>query len=235
MFELIAAFFTLSVLEIVLGIDNIIFLALLVDKLPEAQKKKARFIGLGLALILRVGLLLGINLIIHMEMPILAFAHLEFSGKDLLMLAGGLFLIFKSTSHIHEMFNHTEEHSLAMQPKAHGLTGIVLQIALIDLVFSFDSVITAVGMTRNIPLIIAAMTLAMGIMLFASKWVSDIVTTYPTLKNLALSFILMIGVMLVGEGFGASIPKGYIYFGMGFSLGVEVLNILTTSRKKKKE
>ncbi len=230
--ELAGAFLTLSVLEIVLGIDNIIFLALLVAKLPPQDQKRARFIGLGLALVLRIIMLLGLNVIIQMQEPILTLFGTSFSGKDLLMIAGGLFLIAKSTMHIHEMFTEEQKNEIKAKPSGKSFLSLILQIAIIDLVFSFDSVITAIGMTQNIPVIIAAMTVAILVMLFASKWVSDIVVTYPTLKNLALSFILMIGVMLVGDGFGAEIPKTYIYFGMAFSLGVEMLNIFTAKKKK---
>lgn len=234
-YELLAAFLTLSVLEIVLGIDNIIFIALLVEKIPEEQRKKARIVGLSLALIMRIGLLLGIGWIISLKEPFISVMDMAFSGKDLLMIGGGLFLIFKTTHHIHEMFTDEQKDEIKHSRKKTSFAMMIVQIVIIDFVFSFDSVITAVGMTRDIPVIIAAMTLAMGVMMFASKWVSDIVINYPTLKNLALSFILMIGVFLIGEGFGAHIPKGYIYFGMGFSLGVEILNILTSRKKAKKK
>jgi predicted tellurium resistance membrane protein TerC len=230
-YHLWVSLLSLSVLEIVLGIDNIVFIALVVGHLNPAQRKKARLIGLMLALFMRVGLLFSIVWILGLKEPLFAaFGH-SFSGKDLMMLGGGLFLLYKATGSMHE------ELTPADRPTAKEYTGgfnkTIAQIVAIDFVFSFDSVITAVGVTSHIGVIVAAMVIAMGVMLAASGYIADFIDRNPTIKMLALAFILMIGVLLVGEGLGMHVPKGYIYFGMAFSLGVEVLNMVVRKRRKK--
>lgn len=227
-----ASFLTLTALEIVLGIDNIVFIALVVQHLPEKQRDKARVIGLSLALLMRVGMLLGIAWIIGLKEPWFSIFSYEFSGKDIMMLFGGLFLLAKGTSSIHEAVAHDEK--IMEKDFKGGFNATIINIVIIDLIFSFDSVITAVGLTENIPVIIAAMVVAMAVMLVSSSYVADFIARFPTLKMLALSFIMMIGVFLVAEGLGFHVPKGYIYFGMAFSLGVEVLNILARRKKGKK-
>lgn len=222
---------TLTALEIVLGIDNLVFIALIIQHLPNKKREYARRIGLSLALILRVILLLSIAWVLSLTKPLVTAFGNEFSGKDILLILGGLFLIYKSTTSVHEMFSDEDEKEL--KGNKHNMSLTILQIMLIDLVFSFDSVITAVGMTKNIPIIIVAMTIAMGIMLVFTGLVSKFIFKYPSLKTLAISFILMIGVLLVGEGFGAHIDRAYIYFAMGFSCLVETINILVQAKKSK--
>ncbi len=226
---LLASFLTLASLEIVLGIDNIVFIAIVVGHLHKAQRQRARVIGLTLAMALRIIMLFGIVWIIGLREPWLHVLEFEFSGKDLMMLAGGLFLLYKATNGIHEEI--TDEEKGELKTFKGGFVSTVGQIIVIDLIFSFDSVITAVGLTDHIYVIIAAMGVAMLIMLAASGYISDFIDRHATLKMLALSFIMMIGVFLVAEGLGFHVPKGYIYFAMAFSLGVEVLNM--TVRKKR--
>ena len=230
---ILASFFSLTLLEIVLGIDNIVFIALLVQHLPEQQRIKARNIAIFLAFAMRIGLLFGIAWVISLTEPLVTIFNHVFSGKDLMMLAGGLFLIWKATSHIHEMFCHEKEDKYKKSTGSFSAT--IFQAVIIDLVFSFDSVITAVGMTQIIPVIIAAMVVSMVFMLFSVGFISDFVKRFPTLKILALSFILLIGILLMGEGFGLHIPRGYIYSAMAFSLFVETLNILSGKRRAKKK
>lgn len=228
---LIASFISLTALEIILGIDNIIFIALLVEHLPPNQRKKVRNIGITLAFIMRVAMLLGIVWIIGLKEPLVTVASYSLSGKDLMMLAGGLFLMYKATSGIHE------EVSGELKKEYSGFSGAffatILQIILIDLVFSFDSIMTAVGITEHTTIIIAAMAIAMVVMLLASNVIADFIQKYPTLKMLALSFVMLIGLLLTSEAFGVHVPKGYIYMAMAFSLGVETLNILRGFKKKK--
>lgn len=223
---------TLTVLEIVLGIDNLVFIALLIQHLPKKAREQARRIGLTLALGMRVLLLLSIAWVLHLTKPFLQIGPFDFSGKDVLLLLGGLFLIYKATTAVHEMF--TDEDEKALLNSKSNMVMTVLQIIVIDLVFSFDSVITAVGLTQNIPVIIIAMSIAMLIMLFFTGFVSDFITKYPSIKTLAISFIMLIGVLLVGEAFGAHLPRGYIYFAMAFSGAVESINILVRNKKETK-
>lgn len=229
-YTLWASFLSLTALEIVLGIDNVVFLALLVNHLPEQQRQKARIIGLALALLMRIALLFSVVWLMSLREPWITLFDLSLSGKDLLMLGGGLFLIAKGTSSIHDEVAGSRAEDYKEFSGGFAIT--VLQIIVIDFIFSFDSVITAVGLTTNIYVIIAAMTVAMVIMLISSRFVSDFIATHPTLKMLALSFIMMIGVFLVAEGLGFHVPKGYIYFGMAFSLAVESLNMLARKRKR---
>jgi predicted tellurium resistance membrane protein TerC len=231
-YALWASFFSLTALEIVLGIDNVVFIALIVSHLPRAQREKARVLGLSLALGMRIAMLFGIVWIIGLKAPWIQIFDLNFSGKDLMMLVGGLFLLHKATSSIHDEV--TGDQKTELQEFKGGFASTILQIVFIDLIFSFDSVITAVGLTENIPVIVAAMTVAMIVMLASSGYISSFISKYPTIKMLAMSFVMMIGVLLVAEGFGMHVPKGYIYFGMAFSLGVELLNILVRKKKSRK-
>lgn len=223
---------TLTGLEIVLGIDNIIFIAILVSKLPAHQRDKGRIIGLGLAMITRILLLLSLFWIMQLTKPLFSVFSLEITGRDIVLILGGLFLLAKSTMEIHSSMNgEHDEHNTNV--KSANFLFIITQIAIIDIVFSLDSVITAVGMAQHIQIMILAVIIAVGVMMFASKAISTFIDKNPTIKILALAFLILIGFALVGEGFGLHIPKGYIYFAMAFSLSVEFINIY--SRKKQKE
>lgn len=217
------ALVTLTTLEIVLGVDNIVFVAILVGNLPKARQAVARRIGLGLAMVARIALLLSISWVMGLTRPVFTAFHLEVSGRDIILLLGGLFLLGKSTLEIHERLEGHEGASSA-KPAA-SFRSVLIQIMLLDLVFSLDSVITAVGMVDQVPVMVAAIVIAVGIMLFSSGVISDFIHRHPTVKMLALSFLLLIGVMLVLEGFGKHVEKGYIYAAMAFSLFVEVLNM----------
>ena len=214
---------TLTLLELVLGIDNIIFISILVSKLPKAQQETARRIGLFMAMFMRIGLLLLLSVIIGLVEPIFTVLEQPFSGRDLILLAGGLFLIWKSTGEIHHSLEG-EEAPPEMKAKANVISTIV-QIILIDLVFSLDSIITAVGMVDDVRIMIAAVLVSLGLMMLFAKGIGEFVEAHPSIKMLALSFLVVVGVVLVAEGFGHHVPKGYIYFGMAFSFSVEMLNI----------
>ena len=217
------AFLTLLLLEVVLGIDNVVFISILAGRLPVADRSKARYIGLGLAMFLRIALLLSLSWIIRLTAPLFSIMDHAISGRDLILLGGGLFLIGKST---HEIHNRLEgEDHLTDTRATPSFAGVIFQILLLDLVFSLDSVITAVGMVDNISIMITAIVVAVILMMAFAGPVSNFVERHPTVKMLALSFLLLIGVTLVAEGWGLHIPKGYIYFAMAFSLFVEVLNI----------
>lgn len=229
-YHLIASFLSLTALEIVLGIDNVVFIALVVGHLPKKEQQRARVSGLILALFFRIAMLFGIVWIISLKEPWLHIFDFDLSGKDLMMLGGGLFLLHKGTNSIHdELTGDTKEEYKAMKG---GFYATIMQIVIIDMIFSFDSVITAVGLTEHIYVIIAAMTIAMIVMLVSSGYIADFIATHPTIKMLALSFVMMIGVFLIAEGLGFHVPKGYIYFGMAFSLGVEILNMLVRKKRK---
>ncbi len=219
------ALLTLTVLEIVLGIDNIVFISILADKLPKAEQPKARQLGLGLALITRILLLLSLSWIIKLENPLftLPVVNLGISGRDLILMGGGLFLIYKATHEIHDKLEG--KHGEVSAKVAASLTAVVIQIGLLDIVFSLDSVITAVGMAQSIYVMIAAVMIAVGIMMFAATPLSEFVSQHPTVKILALSFLLLIGTSLIAEGLHQHIEKGYVYFAMGFSVFVEILNL----------
>jgi predicted tellurium resistance membrane protein TerC len=219
---------TLTLLEIVLGIDNVIFISILAGKLPENQQAKARNLGLALALITRILLLLSIKWLMGLTGTLFQVGDHEFSGKDLILLAGGLFLIAKSTHEIHAKLEEAEESHPV--PAQGGFVGVIIQIMLLDIVFSLDSVITAVGMATQLGVMVAAVVIAVGVMLLAAGAVSGFVNQYPTIKMLALAFLILIGVVLVADGFGQHIERGYIYFAMAFSTIVEMLNL--KSRKK---
>ena len=222
-------FTTLTVLEIVLGIDNIIFISILASKLPRDQQGKARFIGLGLAMIMRIALLFSLSWIVRLTAPLLAVLGQEISGRDLVLLIGGLFLIGKATREIHERLEGEEgEGSAKVAP---SLRSVLIQIMLLDIVFSLDSVITAVGMVDELGVMIAAVVTAVAFMMLFARPVSEFVERHPTIKMLALSFLILIGVSLVAESFDQHIPKGYIYFAMAFSVMVEMLNLRTRTKK----
>ncbi|HEY9422717.1 MAG TPA: TerC family protein [Thermoanaerobaculia bacterium] len=217
------ALLTLTVLEIVLGIDNIIFISILAGKLPQDQQAKARRVGLGLAMFMRIALLLSIAWLAKLTDPLFEVFNHGVSGRDLILLIGGIFLLFKATREIHERLEGEEGHSNAKAAASFG--AVIAQILVLDLVFSLDSVITAVGMANDVPVMITAVVVAVGVMMFAAGPVSDFVNRHPTVKMLALSFLLLIGMALVADGLGQHIPKGYIYFAMGFSVLVELLNL----------
>ena len=226
------AFGTLVVLEIVLGIDNVIFISILAGKLPAHEQQKARMTGLALAVITRLLLLLSLSWIIGLTAPIVTLSTFALSGRDLILLAGGLFLLGKSTREIHQKLEGEEGHA-SSGVKA-SFASVVTQILLLDIVFSLDSVITAVGMVDRLSIMIAAVLVATFVMIISARAISDFVNRHPTVKILALSFLLLIGFTLIVEGFHQHIPKGYIYFAMAFSVFVEMLN-LRMKRKKKTE
>jgi predicted tellurium resistance membrane protein TerC len=217
------AFLTLLMLEVVLGIDNIIFISILAEKLPAEQRSRARYIGLGLALVMRIILLFSLSWVIGLTAPLFAVFRQEFSGRDLILILGGLFLLAKATFEIHENLEGEQGHASA-RVKA-TFTSVIIQILLLDVVFSLDSVITAVGMVRQIEIMIAAVVVAVALMMLFAAPVSNFVAKHPTIKMLALSFLLLIGLTLIVESFEIHIPKGYIYFAMGFSVFVELLNL----------
>lgn len=222
--EIFVSVLTLVLLEIVLGIDNIVFLSILSSKLPVHQQKKARRLGLILAMFLRLGLLSLISFIMHLQSELFVLFGKSFSGKDLILLAGGVFLIYKSTSEIYHKMEG-EEGDVTNNIKVMSFAKVLVQILLIDMVFSIDSIITAVGMARELWVMFVAVILSVGVMLFASEAISKFINNHPAFKMLALSFLLLIGFSLVGEGFGIHIPKGYIYFAMAFSLFVDVVQM----------
>ena len=225
------ALLTLTALEVVLGIDNVIFISILAGKLPEAQQGKARRLGLAAAMVTRLMLLGTLAWIIGLTKPFFTVLGLAISGRDLILIAGGLFLIAKSTSEIHERLEGEEGHASAKVAPA--FAGVILQIMLLDIVFSLDSVITAVGMVDHIAVMATAVIIAVGIMMLSADSISRFVTRHPTIKMLALSFLLLIGFTLVVEGLHQHIAKGYIYFAMAFSLFVELLNIRMRTRAKR--
>ena len=224
------ALLTLTVLEIVLGIDNIIFISILAGKLPTGERERARVTGLSLAMLIRIALLLSITWVMGLTMPLFAMFAREISGRDLILLIGGLFLIGKSTHEIHSNLEGEEGHESGRARASFAST--IIQILLLDIVFSLDSVITAVGMAEDVSIMILAVVIAVAVMLVASKPIAAFVERHPTVKMLALSFLLLIGVSLVGEGFDQHIPKGYIYFAMGFSVFVEMINIRVRGKSR---
>lgn len=231
--DILMSFLTLSLLEIVLGIDNLIFIALVADGLPNEYRNKARVFGLSLALIIRVAMLFSLSWIMQLTEPLFTIADKGFSWRDLLLLGGGLFLIWKATLEMHADIGGVEEKK-AMVGKT-TLRGAIAQIVVIDFVFSFDSIITAVGMTDNLYVMIAAVVVAMGVMLVASGYISSFLNEFPTFKMLAIAFILMIGVVLVAEGTGLHVPKQYIYFAFAFAIFVETMNTIASRKRKKRQ
>jgi predicted tellurium resistance membrane protein TerC len=217
-------FATLTVLEIVLGIDNIVFISILADKLPREKRGRARTIGLGLAMLTRILLLFSLTWVIGLTAPLFSVLGEEISGRDLVLILGGLFLLAKSTHEIHDNLEGEEESEKSLRV-APSLVSVLIQIALLDIVFSLDSVITAVGMVEELGIMIAAVVVAIGFMMLFSGTISAFVGRHPTIKMLALSFLILIGVTLIAEGLNQHISKGYIYFAMAFSVGVEMLNL----------
>ena len=224
------AFGTLTALEIVLGVDNIIFISILSSRLPKEEQPRARFIGLALALFGRVGLLLSLAWIMRLTAPIFTLLNVAISGRDIILICGGLFLLAKSTHEIHNKLEGEEDHARAGKAVTFG--SVLVQIFLLDLVFSLDSVITAVGMVEDIPVMIAAIFVAVLFMMFSAEAVSTFIENHPTVKMLALSFLLMVGVALIGEGLDFHLPRGYIYFAMALSVFVEMLNLKIRGRTK---
>ncbi|WP_348675654.1 TerC family protein [uncultured Abyssibacter sp.] len=222
--DALLALVTLTALEIVLGIDNIIFISILASRLPVEQQPRARTLGLAAAMITRVLLLLSLTWVMKLTAPLFAVFGHAVSGRDLILLGGGLFLLAKSTLEIHHKLEGDDESHGSGRAVA-GFAGVIIQIMILDIVFSLDSVITAIGMTENVPVMIIAIVLAVGFMMFAAGAVSRFVDNHPTVKILALSFLILVGVALIGEGLHFHIPKGYIYFAMAFSVAVEMINL----------
>ena len=225
------ALLTLTVLEVVLGIDNVIFISILSSKLRAAEQERARRVGLTLAMFMRIGLLLTLSWIIGLTAPLLTIAGNELSGRDLILIAGGLFLLGKSTSEIHELLEGDEAHKTSRT--AASFNSVIAQILALDVVFSLDSVLTAVGLAEQLWIMIVAIVAAVGIMLVSSGVIAAYVNKHPTLKVLALSFLLLIGMSLVAEGLDVHVPRGYLYFAMAFSVFVELLNIRVRARHAK--
>jgi predicted tellurium resistance membrane protein TerC len=229
--ESLIALLTLTSLEIVLGIDNIVFISILVGKLPAAQQPRARQIGLLLAMGMRIALLLAIGWVMGLTRPLFSLMDHSFAGRDLILLFGGLFLVAKATWEIHDKLEGAS-HSTDDKPRERaGYGAILAQIVMLDIVFSLDSVITAVGMAKQVEIMIAAVVIAVGVMMAFARAIADFIDRHPTMKMLALSFLLLIGVILIADGFGQHVSKGYVYFAMAFSLFVEVLNIRTRPKR----
>jgi predicted tellurium resistance membrane protein TerC len=223
------AFFTLTALELVLGIDNVIFISILVDKLPRARREVARRIGLFLAMFMRIALLLLLAWIVGLTEPVFTFIQ-EISGRDIILILGGLFLIWKSTKEIHQLLEGTEEDAPSRVASTFG--AIILQIVIVDLVFSLDSIITAVGMVSDVRIMIAAVVASVILMMLFARFIGDFVSEHPTIKMLALAFLLVVGVALIADGLETHIPRGYIYFAMAFSVVVEMLNLRLRRKKE---
>jgi predicted tellurium resistance membrane protein TerC len=229
--EVWIAFFTLTALELVLGIDNIIFISILVDKLPKERQELARRIGLFLAMFMRIALLLVLSWIVGLTAPVMSPFGIDISGRDLILISGGLFLIWKSTGEVHQLLEGEEGEE--SRKVASSFAGVIAQIMVIDLVFSLDSIITAVGMVSEVAVMIAAVVASVGLMMMFAGAIGRFVSDHPTIKMLALSFLVVVGVVLIADGFGHHVPKGYIYFAMAFSVAVEMLNIRMRKRAVK--
>jgi len=230
----IIALLTLIVMEIVLGIDNLIFVSILSNKLPVHQQKSGRLIGIGLAMFLRLGLLSLIAVIVSLTEPVITVFGNEFSWRDMIMLSGGLFLVWKATTEIHHYMQGSDEDEAEEEvPKGAGFTSVIVQILLLDIVFSIDSIITAVGMTDQITIMVIAVVISVGIMMVAANPLSEFISNNPTVVMLALGFLLMIGMTLIADGLGFHVPKGYVYAAMAFSAGVEALNLLSAKMRKR--
>jgi predicted tellurium resistance membrane protein TerC len=217
------ALLTLTALEIVLGVDNIIFISILVAKLPQRQQNKARVLGLGLAMLTRIALLLSIVWVMKLTAPLFSVSSLEISGRDIILIAGGLFLLWKSTIEIHDSLEGATGEKAGRAVAGFG--AVLAQIAILDIVFSLDSVITAIGLASEVAVMIIAIVIAVAVMMFSAGAIGAFVDKHPTIKMLALSFLVLIGVTLIAEGFGRHVPRGYIYFAMSFSVAVELLNM----------
>ena len=230
-----ASFLTLTVLEIVLGVDNLVFIAILADRLPAPLRPRARRVGLALALGTRLLLLSMLFVIGQLREPVLSLAGQVFSWRDLILLGGGLFLLYKATTEVHEMTLRRAAHGPAKEGRSVSFSSVVMQIALIDIIFSLDSVITAVGMADDLGVMVAAIMVAVLLMLVASTPLANFIARNPTVKMLALAFLFMVGLALVADGFGVHIPKGYLYAAMAFSALVEMLNLLAARRQKRQD
>ena len=224
------SFSSLVLMEIVLGVDNIIFISILTGRLPSHQQEKARFVGISLALLIRIALLFLLTWLIGLNKVLFAVFDLEITGRDLILIAGGLFLIYKSTTEVHEKLEGHEESDASQNTLTFGTA--IVQIILLDIVFSFDSILTAIGLVQSVTIMVVAVIIAMIVMLLSANKISDFIQKHPTIKMLALSFLLMIGILLMVEGFHVHVPKGYVYFAIFFSLLVEVLNIKVRKRTK---
>ena len=224
------ALLTLTALEIVLGIDNIIFISILVARLPEEQRQRARIQGLALAMITRIALLLSLAWVMRLTEPLFVLLAQEISGRDLILLLGGLFLLYKSSQEIWENLEGAEQTRDAAVKPPGSYAAVLGQIAVLDIIFSLDSVITAVGMARDVAVMVIAIVVAVGVMMFAARGIGEFVERHPSIKILALSFLTLVGVALIGEGLDMHIPKGYIYFAMAFSVTVEMINIRVRGR-----
>lgn len=227
------ALLTLTILEIILGIDNIVFLSILVNKLPKHQQDSARIFGLMLAMLSRIALLLTITWIMKFQQPLFTVFTHTVSGRDLILILGGLFLLYKGTKEIHENLEVAKPKNKKSWLAFNGYFMIIIQIAIMDIIFSLDSVITAVGLVKEVTIMVTAIIIAIIVMILLAKKIIHLISTHPSLKMLALSFLILVGVMLVGEGMGYDISKGYIYFSMGFSFSVELLNIKFRNNKKR--
>ncbi|MDH2327938.1 TerC family protein [Cereibacter sp. SYSU M97828] len=229
------ALFTLIVMEVVLGIDNLIFISILTNKLPEHQRERARRIGIGLALIMRLGLLATVAWIVQLTQPVVTILGNEFSWKDIILISGGLFLVWKATKEIHHAMDPVD-HKDTMVGSAATVSygGVIAQILLLDLVFSIDSIITAVGMTPHVPIMVIAVVVAVTVMLLAANPLANFIEKNPTIVMLALSFLMLIGTTLIAEGMGFHVPKGYVYAAMAFSALVELLNMVSRNARRKK-
>jgi len=226
------ALVTLTALEIVLGVDNIIFISILVGRLPEAQRKRARTLGLAFAMFTRIGLLLSLAWVMTLTEPLFSVFGKDISGRDLILIGGGLFLLWKSVHEVHNSLEGEEDRPAGAAALRAGFASVIVQIAIIDIVFSLDSVITAVGMVDEVPIMVLAIVIAVGVMMFAAGAIGNFVDRHPTIKMLALSFLVLVGMALIAEGWGYPIPKGYIYFAMAFSVVVEMLNIQVRARRQ---
>lgn len=222
------SFSSLVLMEIVLGVDNIIFISILTGRLPAGQQEKARLVGISLALLIRIALLFLLTWLIGLNKPLFSVFQFEFTGRDLIMIAGGLFLIYKSTTEVHQKLEGEEESDASKATLTFGAA--IVQIILLDLVFSFDSILTAIGLVQNVTVMVFAVVIAMVVMLISANKISEFIHKHPTIKMLALSFLLMIGILLLVEGFHVHVPKGYVYFAIFFSLVVEILNIKVRKR-----
>lgn len=223
---------TLTALEIVLGVDNIIFISILCGRLPEHQREKARTIGLMFAMLTRIGLLFTLSWLMTLTAPLFSFMGKEVSGRDLILIGGGLFLLWKSVHEIHNALEGEGDDHAGVAAATATFGAVIMQIAIIDIVFSLDSVITAVGMVDELAIMVVAIVIAVGVMLFAAGPIGKFVDNHPTIKMLALSFLILVGVALIGEGWGFHIPKGYIYFAMAFSVAVEMLNLRLRAKRR---
>lgn len=231
--EILGSFIVLCFLEIILGIDNLIFISIVSGKLPDDERRKAQFVGLSLSLIFRLGLLFTINWIMSLTQGLFVVFGNDISGRDLVLLSGGLFLLYKSANEIHEKTKPNAHEDVDINVKA-SFMNIVFQIVLLDIIFSLDSVVTAVGTTNNFWVMAAAIIVAIIVMMLSINYIGDIVNSNPSIKILALSFLLLIGMTLIGEGLDMHVPKGYVYFAMGFGLFVELINIRADNQEKKK-